>query len=165
MKVVNTRKPTVKLTSSRRLFSRVYYVSTNSCSVSICKIAFLRIYSISNGRLARAVKAAQSEGGTPHCDQRGRHTPVNKTSDAVIGSIKEHIESFPKYTSHYSRKDNPNRHYLSSELTIAKMYYLYKDFCEEQDITPIASQCIYRKTFNESYNLHFGRWDDIIIEL
>ena len=96
VKVVNTRKPTVKLTSSLRLFSRVYYVSTNSCSVSICKIAFLHIHSISNGRLARAMKTAQSEGDTPHCDQRGRHTPVNKTSDAVISCIKEHIESFPK---------------------------------------------------------------------
>ena len=37
------------------------------------------------------------------------------------------------------------------------MYLLYKEACSEKDIVPVASGWVYRKVFNESYNLHFGR--------
>ena len=66
--------------------------------------AFLRIHCVSNGRVDRALKAQASRGG---CLQRGRHTPGNKTDDAVIATVKVHVQSFPHYQSHYSRKDNP----------------------------------------------------------
>ena len=74
-----------------------------------------------------ALKAYADNSGSPHADQRGRHTPANKTSDADIVFIKEHIQSFPKYQSHYSRGDNPARQYLNPDLSIAKTYLLYKD--------------------------------------
>ena len=72
-------------------------------------MAFLNIFGISNGRLDRALKAEATAGGSPHSDQRGRHPPVNKTSKESTGRVKADIESFPRYKSHYSRTDNPNR--------------------------------------------------------
>ena len=75
------------------------------------------------------LNAQTAIGGSPHSDKRGRHEPKNKTSEAKTKAVKEHIESFPKYRSHYSRQDNPNRSYLSPALSVTKMYSLYKEKC------------------------------------
>ena len=77
------------------------------CSIPVCKTAYLRFHGVSNGRLSRALKSVQPEGDTSHQGQRGKHPPANKTSDDVIKSVKDHIELFPRYKSHYSRHDNP----------------------------------------------------------
>lgn len=108
----------------------------------VCKKAFLRIHSISNGCLDRALRAQITNDGSPHNDQRGRHPPANKTSDADTDLIKEHIQSFPQYHSHYSRANNPHRKYLSPELTISKMYVLYKEWCVGKEKTP-QSEWVY----------------------
>lgn len=119
-------------------------------------MAFLKILDISNGRLDRALKAEAAAGGSPHSDQRGRHPPANKTSESAIGNVKAHIKSFPCYKSHYSRKDNPNRHFLSPDLSIQVMYRLYKEKCAN-DSTRAVSELVYRQVFNGSFNLSFGK--------
>lgn len=96
--------------------------------VSVTK-AFLRIHAVSNGRLNCVLEARLAEKGTVHVDRRGRHTPANQTKPEDILRVKAHTDSFPKCSSHYSRSDNPHRHYLSSELSLAKMYSLYKVWC------------------------------------
>ena len=93
---------------------------------------------MSNGRLARAPKAQAKIGGSLRPDARGSHNPANKTSDADIDAVKERILSFPKYLSHYSRADNPNRHYLSPDLSVTRMYLLCKDSCSTQDNVPVS---------------------------
>ena len=102
------------------------------------------------------MKAQVKMGGTPHTDERGKLTPGNKTSDDDIAFIKQHIESFPHYQSHYSRCDNLHRKYLSPELSIAKMYELYKEKFREEKRPTTCSEWMYQKTFNESFNLSFG---------
>ena len=52
-----------------------------------------------------------------------------KTPEASLEFVQEHISCFPKYKSHYSRSDNPSKHYLNPDLTINKMYQLYKEEC------------------------------------
>ena len=93
--------------------------------------------------------------GSPVMDERGRHEPSNKTKPDDLELVKQHIESVPKYRSHYSRQDNPNRQCLSSELCVAKMYELYVAKCQEDGCTCVSER-VYRKTFNESFNLSFG---------
>ena len=93
VKTVAVKRRYTKKASSRRLHSRVYYVSKGGLSVRVCKKAFLRIHSISNGRLDRALRAQITNDGSPHNDQRGCHPPANKTSDADTDLIKEHIQS------------------------------------------------------------------------
>ena len=103
---------------SRRNYSRVFYVQNGSVSSRICKQAFLKIHDISNGRLNRVLKAVEKSGGSPHQDLRGKHEPVNKTPTDKIEHVKEHIASFLATSSHYSRANNPNRKYLSSQLSL-----------------------------------------------
>ena len=65
--------------------------------------------------------------------------------------LRQHIESSPSYQSYYSRKDNPNRSYLSPTLSLAKMFELYKVKCTQANV-------VYRKIFNTEYNISFGRY-------
>ena len=151
VKVLPTKRKYTKAESHRH-FSRVCYVQNGSVSERVCKTAFLSIFGISNGRLGRALETQTSSGGVPHTDQRGRHEPPNKTPPEKLELVKEHIESFPAYESHYSRKDNPNRKYLSPSLSISKMY-----FCSDRRSEPV-SEWKYRQIFNTHFNYTFGRY-------
>ena len=125
----------------------------------VCKKAFLRIHGISNGRLDRALRAQIKNGGSPHNDQRGRHPPANKTSEADMALIKEHIQSFPQYQSHYSRASNQHRKYLSPQLTISKMYVLYKvSGCIGMSSTKASVSHLDRVNINTSHT-HFHIFD------
>jgi len=62
---------------------------------------------------------------------------------------------YPAEVSHYSRKKNPNRKYLSPTLIIYKMYGMYKEWCESNNFKAV-SQHFYRLTFNTRFNLGFG---------
>ena len=150
------RRYTSKGENSRRKFSRLYYVHNGSLSVQVCKTAFLQLHGISSGRLSRVLQRQQRSGGSPPLDQRGRHEPANKSPEEGIRFIKEHISKIPRYKSHYSRSDNPNREYISPELNITKMYSMYKEECALNGIS-VLSEWVYRKVFNECFNLSFGR--------
>lgn len=80
-------------------------------------------------------------------DKRTNHNALNKTSTTNIHFVKEHINSFPKVTSHYCRKDT-SKLYLLSDLNKAKMYRLYKhNFCTENNISPVSFY-VYSKIFD-----------------
>ncbi|KXJ20296.1 hypothetical protein AC249_AIPGENE28589 [Exaiptasia diaphana] len=112
-------------------------------------------------------------------DGRGKsaNSRVNKFSDETINKIKQHIQSFPTEISHYSRDDNPNKKYLSADLSINRMYMLYlekeepqvwkrqqerviakqQNVAMPQEFKPIVSETSYRLIFNTQFNLGFGR--------
>ena len=151
------RRYTVAGSASRRTQSRVYYVQCASgMSVRVCRKAFLQIHAVSGGRVDRALKSFVAAGGSPQMDKRGQHEPGNKTPEEAISYVDQHIASFPHYDSHYSRTDNPSRKYLSPDLTVSKMYSMYKGKCADDGKEPV-SEWLYRKTFNENFNLSFGR--------
>ncbi|KAH3694764.1 hypothetical protein DPMN_082205 [Dreissena polymorpha] len=41
---------------------------------------------------------------------RGKHTPHNKTPDAMIEDVRNHIESFSTVEAHYTRQDTKRRY-------------------------------------------------------
>ena len=70
--------------------------------------------------------------------------------------IEEHIQSFPRYSSHYSRQQAPDRKYLNSGLNLRKLYIPYKELCQEKHEPPVK-ESFYRHIFNTSFNLSFHR--------
>jgi hypothetical protein len=51
----------------------------------------------------------------------------------VKESIRGHINRFPAYESHYGRSSgDPTRKYLSSDLTLSKMYTLFIEECRAE---------------------------------
>ena len=81
--------------------------------------------------------------------------PANKTPQEKLQFVRQHIEQFPRYESHYSRNDNPHRFFLSPSLSVTKMYHLYKDQCAETGKEYVSEW--YREVFNTEFNLSFGR--------
>jgi len=63
--------------------------------------------------------------GIVNLDKRGKKSPKNKISNDKLTKVIEHINSFPSYESHYTRKLNDKK-YLHSNLNLQKMYELYK---------------------------------------
>lgn len=92
--------------------------------------------------------------------KRGNQIPPN-----IILQIKNHINSFPRCVSHYSRNDNREKRYLSPELSVKKMYRMYlekyeNDFLERksrgEQIKPVIKYDFYTQYFNTNFNLSFA---------
>uniref|UniRef100_A0A6P7GXD3 Uncharacterized protein LOC114341876 n=1 Tax=Diabrotica virgifera virgifera TaxID=50390 RepID=A0A6P7GXD3_DIAVI len=97
-----------------------------------------------------------SDLGIVEPDKRGKGTSHRKISENDTKLITDHINKFPRYRSHYSRKDNAASRYLSSELNVQCMYKLYKEICVEDHRTPVKLS-YYRYVFNNHFNLRFHR--------
>ncbi|CAG2207374.1 unnamed protein product [Mytilus edulis] len=83
------------------------------------------------------------------------NTVHNRTPTEDLNIIRAHIEAFPVVESHYTRKDT-NRKYLDSDLTIRKMYDLYKDECHDQQKRCVKEH-VYRNIFCSEYNMSFHK--------
>lgn len=118
--------------------------------------------SISEGFVRNALKKTTSTGvALP--EKRGKRIPFNKISEDVIKNIKANINSYPAYESHYSRERTAKK-YLGSDLNISKMYNLYNEECEKKRLRP-AKLWLYRKIFNEDFNLSFHLPDNDTCDL
>lgn len=137
----------------RKSFSCQYYLG----KARVCKEFFLKTLDISNKRITNI---ASKKKGSDTCisprDKRGHKVPANKVVKEKVDLVKEHISLFPRYSSHYSRQQAPNRKYLNVDLNQRKMYDLYKIFCEERGKEPVTLS-YYRHIFNTCFNLSFHR--------
>ena len=122
--------------------------------VKVCKTFFLHTLSISERYVHTAKKLTSM--GICHDDKRGTHSNrPNKTGNGQENIGKAHIESFPIVESHYCRKDS-QKQYLSGDLSVRKMYFLYKEFCAAKGHTPVSVN-IYRRIFDLQYNYSFHK--------
>jgi hypothetical protein len=108
-----------------RTYSNFYNFVVRGQKVSVCKQCFMAVLNETDRfiRDAIAKKMETLSGVTPE-DKRGSAAPANKLSDEVINDIKAHINSYPRYQSHYSRR-HTEKYYLSARLTISDMYNAY----------------------------------------
>lgn len=111
------RKRTRDGSRSAKSTSFQYFLLVRGVSVQVCKTFFLDTFQISVGRLYRCLI---KDDVALVMDSRGRN-PKKRVDDS---KVIEHINSFPAYRSHYTRKDNPKKKYLHPDLTTAKMYRL-----------------------------------------
>lgn len=135
-------------TKNPRNKSLKYFLTTTETSVQVCKKFFIDTFQISDGRLYKCCSTSEVAAVI---DGRGHKVPGNKVD---VSNVKKHIESFPSYKSHYTRSDTPNRRYLHSDLSIRKMYLLYKEKCTEDNVEPVKEKMYYH-VFSTQYNLHF----------
>lgn len=152
-------------------------INEKGITVKVCQKAFCGVHAFGPKRLRilRDKIASAGEGGIIW-DKRGKHDNHQRVSDEVRNLIREHIRSFPARSSHYSRSDNPDRVYLSPELSIAR---LYRDFLEKHDQDyvmkeaenreriinhqpveklpkPLATEHFYHDIFVTEFNIYFG---------
>lgn len=104
-----------------------YSLKLNNGNVEIvCKNMFQSVYCLTKFKVDYLVEKLK------HCpapvtslkDQRGLHEPKNKKIEERKAML-EHIEKYPKYERHYSRRDTQKK-YLQSHLNIRILYNEYK---------------------------------------
>lgn len=109
--------------------------------------------SISHQSVDTAI-SKKKEGGILTPDKRGKHTPVNKISEDVRNSVRNHISKFPVHESHYSR-EKTTRKYLGNHLSISRMYSLYQEDCQNLPKENVAKEWLYAEIFNYEFNYGF----------
>jgi hypothetical protein len=135
-----------------------YFITVSGEQVQVCKSAFQSLYQIGKKKVAVVQEKIKQGHCAPSPDKRGRHdNRPHKIDDEVKAYIKAHISSFPAEESHYSRHKNPHKKYLSPLLTLAKMYKMYIEKCEEdgQAQKYKREMSSYAKIFNTEFNLSF----------
>ena len=82
------------------------------------EIAYLKVFLSIHGISGISICTARGEHQlrevpTLPTDGRGNDNTLHrKISNERCQHVRDHISSFPRYTSHYSRRDSPNRWYL-----------------------------------------------------
>lgn len=119
----------------------------------VCKKFFLNCLQITSSRVYRAISTTRINPDPK--ERRGCAPSARKTSEGDKKFLKEFINKFPRYKSHYGRTYT-DREYLSPNLNISKMYREYELICSFE-LRPILSKHIFRETFNKEFNLAFKR--------
>lgn len=127
---------------------REYYLPIGGKEEKVCKMFFKKLFSVSDGRITRLLKP-KHVGGTPPQDRRGKHSG-NRTNNTRINKVKDFINKFPSYESHYSRMKNLNRKYLSKNLNLKIIYNLYKN-----EVSEPVFYYVFKDVLNKQFNLHF----------
>lgn len=90
-----------------------------------------------------------SKEKSPH-DLRGTHVKPNVIPGEICQKISNHINSFPKKSTHYSGRE---LEYLHGRLDVKTMHHL---FIKENPELNVEHK-FYLQYFNQNFNLRFGR--------
>ncbi|XP_037047212.1 uncharacterized protein LOC119082004 [Bradysia coprophila] len=118
----------------------------------VCKKAITGVLQINESRIKTALKKYWNDQTIE--DNRGKASggwnalPLSKTEKVI-----EHIVSFPKYISHYTRAKTESK-YLGADLCLAKIYQLYKEKTENA-AEKAVSQSFFKNIFYTKFNLRF----------
>lgn len=134
----------------------------NKCTV-VCKTFFLNTLSIS-GQIVQTVFIKLGSTGVVLTDRQGKACKNSLLGDSVKQSVRDHINSFETIESHYCRQST-SRQYLSASLSVAKMYTMYLEYCQERNVTSTATECIYRQVFNTKFNFLKPKEDYVIFAI
>lgn len=168
-KQVARRRPKQNVNAKRtRNFSNVYTIKCGTGDRKVCKKAFASIHGISLKRVQNiAAHLNQTDSITAPNDQRGKHANrPNRVPDAIVEQVHNHILSFPRRVSHYSRRDS-KRYYLSPHLNIKLMHEFYLQRYEPEmynklmsqskdDYKPLVSRDFYFRYLKANFNYTFG---------
>ncbi|XP_039276452.1 uncharacterized protein LOC120349791 isoform X1 [Nilaparvata lugens] len=120
--------------SSRRQATIFFTVSNGKGeTLQVCRRTFLEIHCITKRRVETLVKAKKS-GDIVYIERRGNKKQHRKYSELDEQQIVNHINSFPKEESHYTRAKNSNE-YLSQDLNYSKLFFAFKELHPNSLIT------------------------------
>lgn len=113
------------ITHNRQVTAR-YSLKLNGSIETVCKNMFQSVYGLTKFKVDYLVQKLKHAPApvTSLEDRRGRHEPKNKKIEERKAML-EHIEKYPKYESHYTRRDTEKK-YLQSHLNITMLYNEYK---------------------------------------
>jgi len=89
-------------------------------NVCVCQKAFCTVYRFGPKRIQ--VMQRKIESGELK-DVHGKHDNHPAVDSEIKDLVLDHIKSLPSRQSHYLRKDNSERTYLSPDLSITRLYH------------------------------------------
>nr|CAH7765624.1 unnamed protein product [Callosobruchus chinensis] len=135
----------------QRTLSCAYYILNNSKkAVPVCKETFLNILNLKKHRVDGVMKRFFTHNRIPKERRGGDHRSHKQAH--IKENIKKFIKKFKVLEKHYCRGKS-ERQYLSSDLSIRKMYKMYIQGCQPA-MTCKAS--FFRKVFNRYFNIGFN---------
>lgn len=140
---------------SRRQHSFSYFLLLRGGSeVRVCLKTFCNTFGVTPRRVQLAGEKIL-KGDMVGLDKRGG-ARKNVENENWNERIVEHIKSFPTYESHYCRKKNPNKLFLSPDLNVSRMYkeFLAKYAPNHVGKPPVSRQW-YHEIFLSKFNLSF----------
>lgn len=138
--------------SSRRQKTRFFYLVKNNEKIQVCQGFFLATYNISNTVVQNIIRK-RNDQNIVEKDKRGKHPPGIKLPENSKKVICDHINSYERVPSHYTRKDT-SKEYLPGDLNLIKMYDMYVEKCREEKLKP-EKLWFYRQVFNTNFNIAF----------
>lgn len=126
-----------------RPYNFSYHFEINGQRNKVCKNCFLKIFGESDQSIKTIIKCKLQDDVLIQKDLRGKHAPNHKLTIDRYNEILTHINSIPKYQSHYSRRHS-NKIYFHSSLNLTKLYELYTEKCSDA-----VSVTKYREVFNQ----------------
>uniref|UniRef100_A0ABD2W3N6 Uncharacterized protein n=1 Tax=Trichogramma kaykai TaxID=54128 RepID=A0ABD2W3N6_9HYME len=124
--------------------------------VPVCRTMFLKTLDISNQMIRTADLKKKDENElfkSPSCRMGKHKNRPHKISNENLEEVRKHIKSFPPLDSHYCRATS-TKQYLDENLSITKMYELYKIEMDRRGLSSVNEQ-IYRRIFTTEFNLDF----------
>lgn len=120
-------------------------------NLRVCKKMFCETFGI-HGRIIETLASIKKSGVMIFQENRGGpRRIVYSEEDRKI--VREHINSFPKDVSHYSRNSS-EKEYLSSDLTLKKLYEAFQlKYPENEKIT----YEYYKRVFHRDFNISFRK--------
>ncbi|KAE8739086.1 hypothetical protein FOCC_FOCC015421 [Frankliniella occidentalis] len=131
-----------KTSSRNRAYSYTYHVCVKGSNIEVCKGCFMKVYQVKTKFIELAVANKLSNpAGAQRKDQRGLAS--KSAADDKINELKDHINSFPRYKSHYGRSQNENE-FLPSTLSLKIMF---DEYCNKVE-APL-SRWVYEREFHK----------------
>jgi hypothetical protein len=125
-----------------RKFTFKYHVIVRGVNVDVCKGCFLDIFCVSAKFIELCVqKKLSNTAGIVSRDNRG-HSSCDSSGD--LREAREHLESLPRYKSHYAR-NKTDKMFLANTATLKDLYEEYKRQCSGEPV----SRWTYERLFHE----------------
>lgn len=135
-----------------RKCNTLFYLEVDSRRERVCKAMFKSTFAISNNFISTVLKKSDINGFTGE-DSRGKHGKQKKTEDALLESVFQHINSFPRIESHYCRS-RTKKEYLEGGLNLSMMYRLYEEENKAKGLNYVKKH-LYESIFNTKFNISF----------
>lgn len=149
-------KDNINVITSKKLKTCILqykFLDSKGVDRTVCQSFFSKCLQVTSGRIQRAIQTFKSNPIAVDC--RGKKEPAIKTAAHDKRFLKQFIEKFPRYMSHYGRQKS-QMHYLAPNLNITKMYKEYEIVCHFHE-RKVLSEHMFRDIFNKEYNLSFKR--------
>lgn len=119
----------------------------------VCRHFFQKCLQVSSNRIHKALNTM--EENPTAMEKRGARPSKKKISEDDTNFVRQYINRFPRYQSHYCREQT-EKLYLPPYWNIRRMYKEYTLVCDIEHRNKVKEP-IFRQIFNYEFNLSFQK--------